>query len=206
MPVHLPGSVPAASSVDSYRYEIASLEEPEPGIWTRKYEFCNEELIRPLGPSEKPDHEEVVNKLQRHEAMGYMPLKEDIDMLGLKPVEKPIKSTGNTSVPKIDQDFFKNLGDWSAGSSNEEAWSDKNLFKDRDDWSAVSNSKTSLPVRRPSPKVRVRLGIKLVFPGGERESQTYSVHKFLSVQVFKQRMQNDLMKTTHPIALFVSPV
>jgi hypothetical protein len=148
--------------------------------------------------------------------MRCKPLKEDTDMLGLKPVEKPIKSTRIMSVPKIDQNLLKNLGDWSAVSSvkdkspfsddNEEARSDKNFFKDLDDWSAVSDTKTSLPFRRPRPKVRVRLGIKLVFPGGERESQTYSVNKFLSVQVFKQRMQNDLMKTTHPIALFVSPV
>ena len=47
-----------SSSVDSYRYEIASLEEPEPGIWTRKYEFCNEELIQSLGSNEKLEHEE----------------------------------------------------------------------------------------------------------------------------------------------------
>jgi hypothetical protein len=48
-----------SSSVNTYRYEIASLKEPEPGIWTRKYKFCDEQLIRLLAFSEKLDHEEV---------------------------------------------------------------------------------------------------------------------------------------------------
>jgi hypothetical protein len=80
-----------------------------------------------------------------------------------------------------------------------------------DDWSVPvgrkesSGTTKSSPLRPPGPKLRVRLGIKLVFPGGERESQTYSVHKFLSVQAFIQRMREDLMKTTNQISLFVSP-
>ncbi len=61
-----------------------------------------------------------------------------------------------------------------------------------------------VPLCYPSPVVRVRLGIKLVFPGGERESQKYSVNKYLSVQVFKDRMRA-IIKSTHRISLFVSP-
>jgi hypothetical protein len=112
---------------------------------------------------------------------------------------------------------LKNRSDWSAVSSvpKESPVGDvfeKGMYGKGDDWSdrlgsnqQSTDSKSSLPVKPPGPKIRVRLGIKLVFPGGERESQTYSVHKFLSVQVFKQRLGNDLMKTTYPISLFVSP-
>ena len=106
-----------SSSIDSYRYEIASLEEPEPGIWTRKYEFCNEELIRSLGSCEKLEHEETVEGFQQRDSQCFQPLKEDTEMLGLKPVEKPITSTIKISVPKIDRNLFKNRHDWSSSTS-----------------------------------------------------------------------------------------
>ena len=128
-----------------------------------------------------------------------------------------MKSTRKTSVPKIDSILSRNRGDWSAVSSVPRESPVRGVFETglhekEDDWSdrfgvneKSTDSTRALPFHHPGPKIRVRLGIKLVFPGGERESQTYSVHKFLSVQVFKQRLGNDLMKTTYPISLFVSP-
>ncbi len=112
--------------MESHRYEIASLEEPEPGIWTRKYEFCDEELIRILGSNEKLEHEETVQGFRQQDSERGRPQKEDTKQLGLKPVEKPITSTIKTSVPKIDQNL--SLGD-------------QNLFKGLRDWSVVSSVK-----------------------------------------------------------------
>jgi hypothetical protein len=209
-----------SSSANPYRYEIGSLNEPVPGIWTRSCELCDEELIRLLGSNEKLEHEEE-DKYKRHQRQQQesklgKPLNKDSEELEVKPVEKPMKSTRKTSVPKIDQNSLKNHGDWSGFSSitSESSVGDvyerTRLEKDND-WSVrigineSSDTMKSLPLCPPRPKVRVRLGIKLVFPGGERESQTYSVNKFLTVQAFKQRLGNDLVKTTHPISLFVSP-
>ncbi len=47
--------------------------------------------------------------------------------------------------------------------------------------------------------------MRLVFPGGKRERQEYSVNKLLSVREFKRRLATTLLETYQPISLFVSP-
>jgi hypothetical protein len=56
----------------------------------------------------------------------------------------------------------------------------------------------------PPKRERVRLTIKLNFPGGERGDQTYSVNKFLSVEFFRRDMTS-LLGIPPPVSLFVGP-
>jgi hypothetical protein len=87
----------------SFRYEIATLHEPEPRVWTRSYEFCNEELIRRLKFGEKLEHEDTLHGLQRDErdeAYQFNSLNRTSDKNDMKPVKKPINLEEKLQNPK----------------------------------------------------------------------------------------------------------
>ncbi len=56
----------------------------------------------------------------------------------------------------------------------------------------------------PPPRERVRLSIRLTFPGGEREDQGYSVHRDLPVRLFQSAMAS-LIRTDGAVSLYVGP-
>jgi hypothetical protein len=53
-------------------------------------------------------------------------------------------------------------------------------------------------------RTRIRLGLTLVFPDGERLDQRYSAHPSWEVSQLKERMGR-LLGTLYPIRLFVGP-
>ena len=55
------------------------------------------------------------------------------------------------------------------------------------------------------PRHRIRLGITLTFPDGERCDQRYSAHPGWTVEQFKARMAS-LLETSAPIRLTLSPI
>jgi hypothetical protein len=136
--------------------------------------------------------------------------------LDTKPVAQPMESKRKSRNPKIDGKFDKNSFDWSDRSAKKNESSSIDVFDGArenrgSDWSTGDFEKSKTPKIAsfrpipPVPKERLRLTIRLVFPGGERERQEYSVNKFLSVQEFKRSLATTLLKTTQPISLFVSP-
>ncbi len=53
-------------------------------------------------------------------------------------------------------------------------------------------------------RTRIRIGLTLTFPDGERVDQRYSAHPGWTVSSFKERMR-DLLRTTFPVELTVGP-
>jgi hypothetical protein len=199
-----------------FRYEIGTLHEPEPGVWTRSYEFCDEGLIHLLKENEVLDHEDTLHGLQRDDPNLSHSFNQRNSEDDTKPVEQPIKTKTKCRNPKIDEKSDKNSFDWSGRSAKKNESSSNDVFDGTrkiksSDWSnsVFDKSKTPKFARfqpiPPVPEERLRLTISLVFPGGERERQEYSVNKFLTVQEFKRRLATTLLKTTRPISLFVSP-
>jgi hypothetical protein len=92
-----------------YRYEIGTLHQPEPGVRTRSYEFCDEGLIRILRENEALDHDDMLHGWQRQqESNPIESLNRSSDKNETKPVAEPIKSKRKCRNPKIDKKFDKN--------------------------------------------------------------------------------------------------
>jgi hypothetical protein len=162
------------------------------------------------------DRKDTIHGLECNETNLSYSLKQCNDKSETKKVEKPIKSKRKCRNPKIDEKFVKNNFDWSSRSSKKNESSSSDVFEGSQknkgyDWSTLDFDKSKTPKIaqfRPIPPVptkRSRLTIRLVFPGGERERQEYSVNKFLSVQEFKRRLATTLLETSQPISIFVSP-
>jgi hypothetical protein len=90
-----------------FHYEIGSPHEPEPGVWTRSYEFCDEELIHLLNVNEMLDHEDTLHGLQRNEPNLSYSLNQRNNKSDTKPVAKPIKSKIKSRNPKIEENSTK---------------------------------------------------------------------------------------------------
>jgi hypothetical protein len=152
---------PISGRPNWYRYEIGTLLQPEPGVWTRSYEFCDEGLIRILRENETLDHDDTLHGLQRQESNPIESLNRSINKNEMKPVAKPITSKRKCRNPKIDKDFNKNNFDWSGQSSKKNESSSSDVFggtrQNKDgDWSTMDfdNSETLKIARnRPIPPV-----------------------------------------------------